>query len=99
MKEVFLSIVMVMVISLSASAMVYPGATGPGQRLDMILAQSMEQEITQGMEQEVPSDQGTPHEEMGSGEGTAQDTGSTQGICTGPADCSEQHDATPPDNN
>ena len=54
---------------------------------------------TAGPEREVPSDKGTPQEEMGSGEDTDQDTGSTQGICTGPVDCPEQHEAMAPDNN
>lgn len=99
MKEVFLSIVMVMVISLSASAMVFPSAKGSGHRVDMVFAQSMEQETTQEIEQEAPSGQGTPREEMGSGQGTAQDTESNQGICTGPADCPEQNEVTAPDTN
>ena len=70
-----------------------------GHRVDMIFAQSMEQETNKEMEKEVPSDQGTPQEKMRSGQGAAQDTESAQGICTGPADCSEQNEVTTPDNN
>lgn len=99
MEKTFLSIVIVIAISLSASSMAFPSAMGSGHRVDMIFAQSMEQEINQEIEREVPSDQGTSQKEVGYGQGTAQDTESTQSICTGPTDCPEQKDTVTPDNN
>ena len=99
MKEVFLGIAMITAIFLFAPATVSRNAIGSGHRVVIILAQSVEQEINQEIEQELPSDQGTSQEEMGSGQNTRQDTDSTQGNCTGPADCPGRNEATAPDNN
>jgi hypothetical protein len=91
-----------MAIPLSASVTVFASAMGSGHSADMILVQSMEQEVPSDQrtpQEETGSDQGTPHEEMGSGQGTPQDAGSTQSVCPDPANCPEQNKATVPDNN
>ena len=113
MNEVFLSIVTVMAVSFSTSAMVFPSAMGSAHRVDIVLAQSVDQQVPsdQGTPQEetgpsqstpqeetVPS-QSTPQGEMGSGQGAAQDAGSSQPVCTTPADCPGQNENTPPDSN
>ncbi|HAM50857.1 MAG TPA: hypothetical protein DCP92_09280 [Nitrospiraceae bacterium] len=99
MKKALPIILMVIAISFCTASIAFASAMDSARRVDMILVQSTEQETNQETEQGAPLDQGTPQEEIGSGQSTGQDAGPAQGTCTGAADCPDQNEAMPPDKN